>query len=221
VTVAPTWLQNLTARLNNDGEWAGAGGRTLLAHPFSPPPWLGLEEPYNLGGALAALFDVGDRPCRLTRAPYGANMAFQKKMFEKYGTFRTDFGRCGKRMLSNEDTEFGWRLLDGGERLRYEPAAIVYHPVPEDRTHQSYFLKWYFNYGRATVREWRRGPDIWRIPRRCFTFFKLLGVVLPVRTLRWVVTRNPQRRFFYRCSAWMTIGQIQEIYRQWRNAKAR
>ena len=39
VTVEPTWLQNLTACLH-DGEWAGAGGRTVLAHPFSPPKWL-------------------------------------------------------------------------------------------------------------------------------------------------------------------------------------
>ncbi|MGB0049836.1 MAG: glycosyltransferase family A protein, partial [Terriglobales bacterium] len=35
VTVEATWMQNLTACLS-DGEWAGAGGRTLLAHPFSP-----------------------------------------------------------------------------------------------------------------------------------------------------------------------------------------
>jgi glucosyl-dolichyl phosphate glucuronosyltransferase len=218
VTVEPTWLQNLTARLN-DGEWAGTGGRTFLAQPFSPPPWLGLEEPYNLGGALAALFDLGDRPCRLARAPYGANMAFQKKMFEKYGAFRTDLDRCGTGMLSNGDTEFGRRLLDAGERLSYEPSAIVYHPVPEHRTQQSYFLTWYFNYGRATVREWRRGPDILRIPRRCFTFFKLIGTVLPVRTLRWIVARQPQRRFFYRCWTWVTVGQVLEIYRQGRNAK--
>jgi glucosyl-dolichyl phosphate glucuronosyltransferase len=57
VTVEPTWLQNLTAGVN-DGQWAGTGGRTLLAQSFSPPPWLGLEEPYNLGGALATLVDL-------------------------------------------------------------------------------------------------------------------------------------------------------------------
>jgi len=219
VTVEPTWLQNLTAGLS-DGEWAGAGGRTLLAQPFSPPPWLGLEEPYNLGGALAALFDLGDRPCRLSRAPYGANMAFQKKMFKKYGTFRTDLDRCGTGMLSNGDTEFGRRLLNAGERLRYEPAAMVYHPVPEHRTQQSYFLKWYFNYGRAMVREWKRGPDIWGIPRRFFTFLKLVAAVLPVETVRWIVARKPEHRFFRKCWAWVTIGQVLEIYRQWRNAKA-
>jgi glycosyltransferase involved in cell wall biosynthesis len=218
VTVEPNWLQNLTAPLH-DGQWAGAGGRTLPAQPFSRPPWLCIEEPYNFGGALAALFDLGDRTHRLAQAPYGANMAFQKKMFEKYGTFRTDLDRCGTGMLSNGDTEFGHRLLDAGERLRYEPSAIVYHPVLEHRTQQSYFLTWYFNYGRATVREWRRGPNILRIPRRCFTFFKLIGTVLPVITLRWIVARKPQRRFFYKCWARVTIGQVREIWWQWRNAK--
>jgi GT2 family glycosyltransferase len=65
-------------------------------------------------------------------------MAFQRKMFEKYGALRTDFGRCGKGMLSNGDTEFGRRLLDAGEQLRYEPSAIVY-PVPKHRTQQATF----------------------------------------------------------------------------------
>ncbi len=218
VTVEPTWLQNLTAHLN-DGTWAGTGGRTLLPQPFSPPPWLGLEEPYNLGGAVASLFDLGDKPCRLARPPYGANMAFQKKMFEKYGVFRTDLDRCGRGMLSNGDTEFGRRLLDAGERLRYVPSAVVYHPALEHRVQRSYLLTWYFNFGRATVREWGRGPDILRIPRRCFTFLKLIGTVLPVKTLRWIVAREPQRRFFYRCWVWVTIGQVLEIHRQWRNAK--
>jgi glycosyltransferase involved in cell wall biosynthesis len=220
VTVEPTWLQNLTARLN-DGRWAGTAGRTLVAQPFSAPPWLGLEEPYNLGGAVGALFDLGDRPCKLSRPPYGANMAFQKRMFGKYGGFRPDLGRCGEGMLSNDDTEFGRRLLDAGERLRYEPSAIVYHPVTEDRTQQSYFLTWYLNYGRATVREWKRGPDILRIPRRFFTFLKLVGAALPVKTVQWIVARKPEHRFFFKCWAWVTIGQVLEIYQQWRNARAK
>jgi glycosyltransferase involved in cell wall biosynthesis len=218
VTVEPTWLQNLTAPLN-DGEWAGAGGRTLLAQAFSPPRWLGLKEPYNFGGALAALFDVGEGPCQLDRPPYGTNMAFQKRVFEKYGGFRTDLGPQPGSQIRNEDTEFGRRLMAAGERLRYEPSAIVYHPAPENRIQKSYFLTWYFDCGRAMVREWKRGPDILGIPRRCFTFFKLVGTVLPVISLQWMLARNPQRRFFCKCHVRMTIGQIVEIYRQWRNLK--
>jgi glucosyl-dolichyl phosphate glucuronosyltransferase len=222
VAVEPTWLQNLTAGLA-DGEWVGAGGRTLLAEEFSLPPWLGLEEPYNLGGAFAALFDLGDKPRELERPPYGANMAFRREMFERYGGFRTDLGPSPRREIPrpNEDTEFGNRLLGAGERLRYEPSAVVYHPIVENRVHQSYFLAWYFDFGRAMVREWRRGPNILGIPRRCFTFLKLTGVVLPVSTLGWMVTRNPRQRFFRKCWARVIVGQIFEIWRQRHNANVR
>jgi len=166
LTVEPTWLESLTAALG-DGEWAGAGGRTLLARSFSPPRWLALEGQYGLGGVVAPLFDRGDTPCILSEAPYGANMAFQKKMFEKYGLFRTDLGPSPNRDTPrpNEDTEFGRRLLAAGERLRYEPSAIAYHPLPENRIRKGYFLGWWFDYGRAMVREWGRGPDVLGIPR--------------------------------------------------------
>src|SRR4029077_17362429 len=41
VTVDPLWLQNLTAPLQN-GDWAGAGGRTLSAPPYFVAPLLTL-----------------------------------------------------------------------------------------------------------------------------------------------------------------------------------
>ena len=90
VTVEPTWLHNLTKYLSN-GEWAGVGGRTLLADGFSAPSWMLLDGLYSLGPALAALFDLGDEPCELRDPPYGTNMAFHKRMFDKYGGFRTEF----------------------------------------------------------------------------------------------------------------------------------
>ena len=34
-------------------------------------------------GECSPRFDLGDRPGELDRAPYGANMAFRKEMFQK------------------------------------------------------------------------------------------------------------------------------------------
>ena len=88
---------------------------------------------------LAPLFDRGPQPCVLREAPYGANMAFRKEMFEKYGFFRTDMGArpVTESPGTNEDIEFGRRLMAAGERLRYEPSAILYHPIAEDRVQKS------------------------------------------------------------------------------------
>ena len=211
VAVEPTWLQNLTAGLHN-GEWAGAGGRVLAQQTFSPPPWLPLDGPYSMRGMLA-MFDLGDKQGRLDQPPFGNNMAFLKSMFEKHGGFRTDMGPCPGSEIRNEDTEFGRRLLAAGERLRYEPSAIVYHAVPENRLSKPYFLAFWFDHGRASIRELGKKPDIWGIPRRYLTLLKI-GALLLQRTLRWLLTLNRKRRFYFKGFAWMTAGEIVEIYRQ-------
>jgi glucosyl-dolichyl phosphate glucuronosyltransferase len=217
VTVEPTWLRRLTAPLESE-EWAGVGGRILAAEAFSAPHWFRLEEPFDLGGPLFAHFDHGDKPGELYRPPYGANMAFRKSMFAKYGGFRADLGPRPGSAIRNEDTEFGRRLFSGGERLYYEPAAVVYHPVPQERIQKKYFLGWWFDYGRAEICEIGRKPGICGVSRRFFSIPKLFGTVLVMRAIRWSVTLNPQRRFFWKTRVWTTAGQILEIHRLWRDA---
>src|SRR5580692_4642153 len=133
VVVEPTWLQNLTASLESDN-WVGTGGRILPQWTSKPPAWLPVEDRYGL--APLAMFDLGSEAVSLNEAPFGTNMAFRKSVFEKFGGFRTDLGPRPGSEIRNEDTEFGQRLLSAGERLRYEPSAVVYHSVPEERLRQ-------------------------------------------------------------------------------------
>jgi glycosyltransferase involved in cell wall biosynthesis len=211
VTVEQTWLRTLTTPFECD-EWAGVGGRILPARDFTPPEWLSLEGPYSLAGMLA-LFDLGDRQGEMHQAPLGTNMAFRRSVFGQYGGFRTDMGPCPGSEMRNEDTEFAHRLLTAGAHLVYEPAAIVYHAIPEKRLKKPYFLAFWFDHGRASVREWKKRPPVFVIPRRYFTLLKI-AAKLPGRALKWVLTLEPQRRFFYKGSVWMTAGQIVEVYRQ-------
>ena len=219
VTVEPTWLWNLTKALN-DGDYAGTGGRTLLAERLSPPRWLALTGPYRMEFVFAPLFDLGNEPCQLDTPPFGANMAYRMEMFEKYGPFRTDLGPRPGNEIRNEDTEFGRRLLAAGERLRYEPSAIVFHPVPMDRIRRSHFLKWFFDLGRAQTLEAGRRPDIWGIQRRYWSISKIAVAVLTVRALHWALSLNSSKRFYYKCFVWATAGQMAEIYRQWGPVKS-
>jgi glycosyltransferase involved in cell wall biosynthesis len=220
VLVEPTWLNNLTAPLQS-GEWSGAGGRILSQDVVSAPDWLDLDGPYDVSGMLA-LFDLGDQAGELDRPPFGTNMAFPKAIFEKYGGFRTDMGPCPGSEIRNEDTEFGRRLTAGGERLWYEPSAVVYHAVPQNRLTKEYLLRFWFDQGRATVRENDKRPDIWGIPRWCFTIPKIAISVLPVRAFHWLLALSPKRRFYYKGFVWMTFGQIVELHSLWaeRNKQA-
>jgi glycosyltransferase involved in cell wall biosynthesis len=206
VTVDPDWLQNLTASLQGD-EWAGAGGRILPEGNFSPPRWLALNGPYAMRGALV-LFDLGGRPGRLDCAPWGTNMAFRRVMFEKYGGFRTDLGPRPGSEIRNEDTEFGRRLMARGEHLWYAPSAVVYHAVPENRIKKKFFLQWWFDHGRADIREDSKRCDSWH-----------LGIPHAIRgmlsvTLRWLLALSSQRRFYFKTQIWLAAGQIVEAYRQ-------
>lgn len=148
VKINPDWLHNLTSSLHI-GSWAGAGGRIIPVWPKSLPGWMSVDDHRTMG--VFVQFDAGPDPKELSRPPYGANMAFLRTAFEKYGGFRTDLGRSGNNLLSSEDTEYGDRLLAAGERLRYEPHAIVFHPAPENHMTRHFVLRWWFWFGYGEV----------------------------------------------------------------------
>jgi glycosyltransferase involved in cell wall biosynthesis len=211
VTVEPTWLWNLTSGLQS-GEWAGAGGRIFPQTAFTPPRWLTLDGPHGMRGVLV-LLDLGETPGEISVIPYGTNMAFRREMFDKYGVFRTDLGPSPHNELRHEDTEFCRRLLSDGKRLRYEPSAIVYHPVPESRLQKEYFLEWWFDVGRAQIREAGKRPAIWGIARYYFRIPRVLLSRLPMRTMQWMFAVDPQKRFMRKCWLWTTAGEVVEMYR--------
>lgn len=215
VTVETDWLQNLTSPLE-DSQWEGTAGRIRLGQDFSPPRWLAISGAFDLGGSLVQ-FDLGDKRGPLDKAPFGANMAFRKAIFDKYGGFRTDLGPCGKSQIRNEDTEFGERLLAAGERLCYVPSAVVNHSVQKERLQKKYFRSYYFAHGRASARQAGQRLPIWRVPRYCLGDFK--------RKLRWMASLNrrwflsPQGRFFYEVHTLRTLGEVLESCRNCRTVR--
>jgi hypothetical protein len=115
--------------------------------------------------------------------------------------------------IRNEDTEFGRRLLAAGERLRYGPSAVVHHSLPEGRASQEFFLSWWFDCGRAFVREWGLGPAVLGIPRPYFNILRLGIVTMAGKVWRWAFCLNRQQRFYHKCRVWMIAGQIKEYSR--------
>ena len=208
VTTETTWLHNLTKPLLS-GNWVGAGGRIVPEQSFVPPVWLSREGKmgrYSL--APLALFDLGMQAGRLEEPPFGTNMAFQKELFEKYGSFRTDLGPRPESDIRSEDTEFGSRVLAGGEPLYYEPAAVVHHGVSKTRLQKKYFLDWWFDKGKTNIRESGTSSPItcWGVP--LYLFRRLV-----VWTVRWMVATDPGVRFGCKIRVWGKFGEIVESHR--------
>ena len=206
VEVDRNWLHALTAPLA-DQRWAGVGGRILPEKGFVPPEWIDPSVPYAF--APFAFFDLGTEAQELAEPPFGANMAFRTSVFAKHGGFRVDLGPQPGSEIRGEDTEFGWKLMAKGERLWYEPAAIVYHPVPSKRLTKDYFLAWSRGKGRAEVRERHSqhspGMQVAGIP---VVLFRRLGIW----TARWLCCLQQARRFALKLKVWGLMGAITESY---------
>jgi glycosyltransferase involved in cell wall biosynthesis len=205
VTVERAWLQNLTSPLK-DGQWAGVGGRVILQWPDSIPRWLSKDGPYAT--QCFPGFDAGENAKELNWPPVGTNMAFRKSVVEKNGGFRTDLGPSPNREIPQcgEDTEFGRRLMSSGKRLRYEPLAVVFHPVPENLINKKFILTRRFDKGRAAARQFQieRGPLIFG---------------LAARAARWLISVNPKVRFGRRLVVWEKAGTAAELRRRSQAAK--
>jgi len=215
VTFEPGWLQSLTSELES-GEWAGAGGRILRRWTCPPPKWLSIQGPYARMSFPVFTFDKGTAQGQLDDFAAGANMAYRKEVFQKYGNFRTDLGRCGDVLLAGEEVEFARRLRVMGERLRYEPSAVVYHPVEQYQLSKKYFLTFWFDAGRSGARIASTRP-VWGIPRRYFRVARMIAS-LPAKTLGWMLSLSPRRRFFYKVQVWEIAGGLVECIHQWHDA---
>lgn len=221
VMIEPKWLQNLTAQLHSS-QWAGAAGRILPAQSFVLPAWLSWKDCGGVfrpdpRGILYGHFDLGDHAIELNmhQVPYGANMAIRRQMFEKYGGFRTDLGPGQGRDIprSNEDRDISHRLIKAGERMRYEPAAIVYHPVREDRFNKNYHLSYWFDFGKSSIVERGEQTDVYGIPRDYFSLVRQLmrGSLM---WLQGMLTTRPNKKFFCQCMTQMHIGMAVELHRR-------
>lgn len=215
VQVEPDWLDKLT-RVFAGGAYSGSGGRIVPESDFNPPAWLEASGHYAL--APLAMFDLGPEPGELKEPPFGTSMAFRREMFSRYGDFRRDLGPQPGSEIRSEDTEFGMRVLRGGERLWYEPAAVVHHSISANRLTQGYFLKWWLDKARADIREYG-------IPSG--TRWYVAGVPLYlirrliVWTLRWNFAFRSGPRFSAKLKLWTVFGAIKECRDQSRRGTPR
>jgi len=208
VTVEPEWLVNIVAAFD-DRRYDGVGGRIVPVWTCARPRWLRMDGPYTLHGVLVA-FEFGDERRELTVGPFGANMAFRREVFQKLGGFRVDLGPTVGSEIRGEDSEFCKRVMSAGSRIVYEPKAIVNHPVPASRATKRYFETWFFDHGRAVVRECGlpREPKCWfGVPR-----YMLRKLVIGV--LRWWFAYRAYARFYYKVRVWRLFGEIVEAHRQ-------
>jgi glucosyl-dolichyl phosphate glucuronosyltransferase len=208
VIVSRDWLANIVNTFK-DANCIGLGGKIVPVWPDRKPAWFQTDGPYGLMSAIAN-YDLGEVECELTLAnpPFGANAAFHRTAFERYGHYRTDLWPSDRKGYG-EDTEFARRLIRSGEKLTYSPTAVVYHHLEPQRTRKRYFQLWHFEYGKSLIKLEANVPSAVRyfgVPRYVIRSFFESG-------LRWLVAGNGQKRFYYKLQTYLFAGEIVAAYR--------
>jgi GT2 family glycosyltransferase len=198
------WLSHLK-RAFDEYQCAAVAGRVVPQWNHAKPDWLEMN-----GHFAVTNFDLGEDTKEIRIPPLGANSAFRREMFTKYGVFRLDLGVNGStHTITCDDTEFGERLIRGGDKIVYCPKAVVYHPVDPNRTTKKYFLSWYYYNGVSLTRTFgvpQEGVFWFGVPR--WLYRELL-----TDFARWMLSLRPKERFQKKLRTYRSIGNIAESYR--------
>lgn len=141
----PDWLERTLEGFERYGADA-CGGYVAPIWESPPPDWL-TERFY---GFLAVRTDREDdyEITEPSQAPFGANMAFRREVFEQVGLFDTERGRKGNVLASGEDGEMFERILGAGMNVMFLGSSRVRHKVESFRLTKRYLRKWRFETSR-------------------------------------------------------------------------
>lgn len=187
------WLEKLEGPFE-DPKVMGVGG---FIDPNweegSRPGWFPREFDWVVGCSYLGLPKETDE----VRNLIGCNMSYRVEAFKQLGGFTDGIGRVGTHPVGCEETEFCIRV---GQKLKdikfiYQPDAIVYHFVPEDRSNLKYFLSrcYYEGISKAAVAQ-LTGPKDGLSSERTYTTKVLpLGVLKGFADLFRLDFAGPQR----------------------------
>ena len=161
---SPAWLARLMPHFG-DPRVLGVGSRVTPIWEKCRPSWFPPEFDWTVGASYKGLPETAVP----VRNVWTNSMLIKRDVFDAVAGFRSDFGKIGSRSQP-EDVDLCLRitLAHGGGIWLYEPAAIMGHRVPKQRTVFSYFLVRCFHEGwgkagladlhgvkQSTQAEWR------------------------------------------------------------------
>ena len=141
----PEWMEVTLSGLEKSNADA-CGGYIAPIWETPPPAWL-TERFY---GFLAVRTDrTDDYPItQASQAPFGANMAMKRTVFDRVALFDTSRGRKGNVLASGEDGEMFERILAAGLKAIFLGQSRVHHKVEAFRLSKRYFRRWRFQTSR-------------------------------------------------------------------------
>jgi len=169
------YCENIISFFENDEETQAIGGKITPEYENNKPVWM---SKYLL--PLVAGLDMGDKikEFRFSKFPIGANMAFRKSVFEKYGFFNESLGRIGSKLEGGEEKDMIFRLKKDNQKIKYVPQVHVYHFIPDKRLQQDYIKSQAIGVGTSEKKRLHKASIIVWIKKILLEFLKVIGTLI-------------------------------------------
>jgi len=126
----PGWLESILDTFHGFPDIGAVGGPVQLDWGGSPPEWLPRRD-----WSLYSFLDYGPIGRFISNGEHlvGANMGFVRQQLLHIGGFDPHLGRKGVSLLSGEESSVFNLLRANSLKIYYQPKALVYHTVPQER----------------------------------------------------------------------------------------
>jgi glycosyltransferase involved in cell wall biosynthesis len=213
ILMEPTWLEQMVAPFSSDRAHSigVVGGEVVPVFPDGIPSWLeGSHRPLG--------FRMDSGPLPPDQAPMGANFAFPKWVFARFGKFDTQLDRRGGKLFGGGDSEMIRRVRSVGLDAWFVPGAKVLHQIPASRLTVGYATRHAFDSARSrvvdrvrTLRTAGQSPYGYLASRALGSLMKLLGFSATSVACFVTFRGDGARRAFVR--AWRSCGYLYQIAR--------
>jgi glycosyltransferase involved in cell wall biosynthesis len=213
ILVGPDWLAQLVAPFSSDNAQriGVVGGEVVPVFPDGVPAWL--ERAHR---PLGFRRDPGPLPPN--QAPMGANFAFPRWVFERFGKFETSLDRQGERLFGGGDSEMIRRVRAGGLEAWFVPGARALHQMSADRLTFRYAGRHAFDSARSRVvdqvralRASGRSPLGFMASRAASSLLKLVGFLVLALLSALILRTGSAKAALVR--AWRSCGYLYQIAR--------
>jgi len=213
ILVGPDWLEQMVAPFSCESSHriGVVGGEVVPVFPDGMPAWLE-------GSHRPLAFRAEPGPLPPGQAPMGANFAFPKWVFVRFGKFDTTLDRQGARLFSGGDTEMIRRIRAVGLEAWFAPGARAMHQIPASRLTLRYAMRHAFDSARSrvidNVRYLRAAGNIplgFLLSRALGSLVKLVGFTATALACAAILRTGSAKRALVR--AWRCCGYLYQIAR--------
>lgn len=159
VTFDAHWLRNEWHAITQNSDCAFWGGRVDPVWETPKPSWFNPSHFQMLGDTIVQ-YNEGDasRQWKADADPpfYTANLAFRIDAINSVGGFDTTVGHCGDIRMGMEDSLMVKNIAAAGGAGWYAADALVYHPVPVERTRKPFARQFVWRQGWLSAEMTRR-----------------------------------------------------------------